>query len=53
MEEKNIAEKMMLLYKNENLRNDLANIGRLVGSIYSWSNTAANFWTVLQDASEK
>ncbi len=49
IDEKNIAEKMMLLYKNENLRNDLGNIGKLVGSIYSWDNTAANLWQVLQE----
>ena len=51
IEEKNIAEKMMLIYKNENLRNDLANTGKLVGSIYSWENTAANLWQALQDTS--
>jgi hypothetical protein len=46
-EEQNIAEKMMLLYKNENLKNSLANIGNLVGAIYSWDNTAANLWQSL------
>ena len=53
IEEKNIAEKMMLVYKNENLRNDLVTIGKLVGSIYSWDNTAANLWQVLQDTAEQ
>jgi hypothetical protein len=42
--EANIAEKMMLLYKNENLKNDLANIGNMFGTIYSWDNTAINLW---------
>lgn len=50
IDENNLAEKMMLIYKNENLRNDLINIGKMVGSIYSWNNTAANLWQVLQDA---
>ena len=53
LEEKNIAEKMMLIYKNENMRNDLVNIGKLAGSIYSWDNTAANLWQVLQDTAEQ
>jgi len=44
----NIAEKMMLLYKNENLKNELANIGNLVGGMYSWDNTASNLWQSLQ-----
>ncbi|MEP7163483.1 MAG: hypothetical protein ABI741_02255 [Ferruginibacter sp.] len=53
IDEKNIAEKMMLLYKNENLKNDLANIGKLVGSIYSWDKTAANLWQALQETAEQ
>jgi hypothetical protein len=52
-EEKNIAEKMMLIYKNENLREDMVNMGKLVGSYYSWDQTSANLWQVLQSLPEQ
>lgn len=52
-EEKNIAEKMMLIYKNENLREDMVNMGKLVGLIYSWDQTAANLWQALQSSPQQ
>jgi glycosyltransferase involved in cell wall biosynthesis len=39
-----IADKMMLLYKDEKLRNDLIQKGRLVAEEYSWEKTADLLW---------
>jgi glycosyltransferase involved in cell wall biosynthesis len=39
-----IADKMMLLYKDEKLRNELVQKGRLVAEEYSWEKTADLLW---------
>ena len=39
-----IAEKMMLLYKDENLRKELIQKGREVVQQYSWDKTADLLW---------
>jgi len=41
---KNIADKMMLLYKDESLRNSLIEKGKLVAAGYSWEKAADLFW---------
>jgi glycosyltransferase involved in cell wall biosynthesis len=39
-----IADKMMLLYKDEKLRNELVQKGRLVAEEFSWEKTADLLW---------
>lgn len=39
-----IADKMMLLYKDEKLRNELIRKGQLVAKQYRWDKTAALLW---------
>ena len=39
-----IADKMMLLYKNENLRNEMIEKGKVVVQEYSWDKTADLLW---------
>jgi len=39
-----IAEKMMLIYKDENLRNELIEKGKTIASHYSWQRTAEMLW---------
>ena len=39
-----IAEKMMLIYKDEDLRNRLAGTYRQLASGCTWANTATNLW---------
>lgn len=39
-----IADKMMLLYKDEKLRNELIAKGRLIAHHYNWDKTAALLW---------
>ena len=39
-----IADKMMLLYKDEKLRNELIGKGRLLVKNYTWDKTAALLW---------
>ena len=43
-EHKDIADKMMLLYKDESLRNSLIEKGKVVAAQYSWEKTADLFW---------
>lgn len=45
-----IAEKMMLLYKDERLRNDLIIKGRKVAALYSWDTTANLLWKSIEKA---
>ena len=45
-----IAEKMMLLYKDESLRNDLIIKGRKIASAYSWDDTAQSVWNCILKA---
>ncbi len=46
-----IADKMMLLYKDENLRKQLIEKGRQVAGEYSWDKTAALLWQSILKAS--
>ena len=42
-----IANKMMLLYKDENLRKELIEKGRLISKKYSWDRTAELLWQTI------
>ena len=46
-DEKMIAEKMMLLYKDENLRNSYIKRGLRQTVKYNWDNTAQLFWQAI------
>ena len=46
-EEKIIAEKMMLLYKDENLRSNYIKKGLMQTAKYNWDNTAQLFWQAI------
>ena len=41
---KDIADKMMLLYKDESLRNSLIEKGKQIAAQYSWDKTVDLFW---------
>jgi len=45
-----IAEKMMRLYKDENLRKQLIEKGSVVAAQYSWKRTAELLWQCIQKA---
>jgi len=45
-----IGEKMMLIYKDENLRKSLVDKGRTVAANYSWQRTAELLWQSIQKA---
>jgi glycosyltransferase involved in cell wall biosynthesis len=45
-----IAEKMMLLYKDENLCKELIQKGKQVIQYYSWDKTAELLWQSIQKA---
>jgi glycosyltransferase involved in cell wall biosynthesis len=45
-----IAEEMMRLYKDENLRNELIRKGIVVAEQYSWDRTAKLFWECIVEA---
>jgi len=45
-----IGEKMMLIYKDENLRNSLVDKGRTIAANYSWQRTAELLWQSIQKA---
>ena len=48
-----IAEKMMLIYKDENLKKQLTEKGKLVAAQYSWDKTAELLWDSILKASNK
>jgi glycosyltransferase involved in cell wall biosynthesis len=48
-----IAEKMMLIYKNENLRNQLIEKGKLKAENYSWEKSAGLFWKSISRSVER
>lgn len=48
-----IAEKMMLLYKDEKLRRELIEKGRKVVSKYDWDKTAALLWQTILKTADK
>jgi len=45
-----IAEKMMLLYKDEKLRSQLIEKGRVTGKQYSWEQSAERLWQSIEKA---
>ena len=45
-----IADKMMLLYKDETLRNELIQKGRAVSGEYNWDKTARLLWQTINKA---
>ena len=47
-----IAEKMMLLYKDEKLRQELINKGQLITSQFTWDKTAAQLWQTILRATD-
>jgi glycosyltransferase involved in cell wall biosynthesis len=47
---KDIAEKMMLLYKDENKRKDLVRQGTVTAQQYNWDRTADLLWQSIQKA---
>lgn len=48
-----IAEKMMLIYKDENLRKELIAKGNIVQSKYTWDKTAVLLWESIQKLREE
>lgn len=47
-----IAEKMMLLYKDENLRNQLIEKGEIIKKQYSWNKSADLLWHSIMKAAQ-
>ena len=47
-----IADKMMLLYKDEQLKNQLIQKGVVVAKNYSWKKTADLMWQAIMKAVE-
>jgi glycosyltransferase involved in cell wall biosynthesis len=47
-----IADKMMLLYKNENLRKEMVIIGKVIAQQYHWDKTADLLWQSIVKAVE-
>jgi len=45
-----IADKMMRIYKDENLRKELIEKGKVVSKDYSWEKTAALLWKCIERA---
>ena len=48
-DEGNIAQRMMLLYKDENLRNNLLHAGRSIAAAYTWEQTAGKLGQSILD----
>ncbi len=49
-DQKDIADKMMLIYKDEKLRLELIKKGREQVREYAWENTAGSFWKCIEKA---
>jgi len=47
-----IAEKMMLLYKDENLRKKLITEGNTITGLYNWNHAAERFWDYMKGTLE-
>lgn len=45
-----IADKMMLIYKDENLRKNMIEKGKVVAEKYSWQNTASLMWQAILES---
>lgn len=52
-DEKNIAQYMMLVYKDENLRNEHIHAGMALAANLTWNNSTANLWKALQATAEQ
>lgn len=52
LDDKNIAENMMMLYKDEHMRYDLINKGNQLTTTLSWENTASNLWKAVLETTE-
>jgi glycosyltransferase involved in cell wall biosynthesis len=48
-----IADKLMLIYKDENLRSRLIEKGKLVAAKYNWQRTADLLWNSILKAAGK
>ncbi len=48
-----MADKLMLIYKDENLRSSLIAKGKLIAAKYSWERTAGLVWESIIKATEK
>lgn len=46
--EKDLAEKMMLLYKDEQTRHDLVTKGKVIATSHNWQNAAGTLWQIIQ-----
>jgi glycosyltransferase involved in cell wall biosynthesis len=46
--EKGLSEKMMILYKDEKIRNELIARGKEVAAVHSWQNAARILWQTIQ-----
>lgn len=51
--EKDISEKMMHLYKDENSRNDMAALGKSVSAEFTWTHAADILWQRIQVTAEQ
>ena len=51
MEEQSIADQMMLLYKDEILRNKQVEKGASLASRYNWADSADKLWQTISDIS--
>jgi glycosyltransferase involved in cell wall biosynthesis len=45
-----IADKMMLIYKDENLRVEMIRKGKMIAEKYSWAKTADMLWESIEEA---
>jgi len=50
-EYKDLAEKMMIIFKDERLRNELIEKGKEQAQKFSWEKTAGLFWVCILKAS--
>lgn len=48
-----IADKMMLVYKDENLRKHLIERGKAIAEKYNWQKSAAAFWQIILKTAER
>ena len=49
---KDMGEKLMLIYKDENLRSGLIERGKEISQKYSWERTADLLWESIEKASK-
>lgn len=51
--ENNIAEQMMLLYKDENLRNEHIKKGKQQATQFTWHNNATILWNLIEQCAKQ